>query len=112
MIPVINIGALPHYGTIQTKADTSNGSGGFTRTWADEATRVPMAIKPIDGEERVYGMQLQTKVTHEITMRYREGMTTDKRIVHKGVAYNIRFVNDVELRNKKLVIFAEQGVAN
>jgi SPP1 family predicted phage head-tail adaptor len=57
-------------------------------------------------------MQLQTRVTHQITMRYRDGMTTAKRIVCRGVAYNIRYVGDKDLRNKVFTLLAEQGVAS
>lgn len=112
MIPVVNIGKMNQYGTIQRPNDTEDDAGGKDRTWVDEATRVPMAIDPLSGDERVYGMQLQTRVTHQITMRYRDGMTTAKRIVCRGVAYNIRYIGDKDMRNRVFTLLAEQGVAS
>jgi SPP1 family predicted phage head-tail adaptor len=112
VIPVMNIGKLNQYGTIQRPSDVDDDAGGKVRTWVDDATRVPMGIEPLQGDERMYGMQLQTRVTHQITMRYREGMTTAKRIVCRGVAYNVRYVGDKDLRNTMFVLLAEQGVAS
>jgi SPP1 family predicted phage head-tail adaptor len=112
VIPVMNIGAMPHRGTIQSPDDDEDGIGGVTRVWVDEAANVCMGIKPLSGDERLYGMQLQTRITHEITMRYRAGLTTEMRILHKGIPYNIRYIGDQDMRSKKFVLLAEQGVAS
>lgn len=109
MIPRIVVGGLSQRGVIQTHTSTPDGAGGSVKSWSNTAT-VWMRIQPLAGQEQLAGMQIQDKVSHKITMRYR-ALTTAQRILHKGIAYNIRAILDEEGRERKLTVMCEQGVA-
>lgn len=109
MIPSFSIGKLTQRGTIQTETEVTDDYGGRTRSWSDSAT-VWMRIQPFSGDERIFGMQINGRVTHKITMRY-TGLTQKDRISHKGKIYNIRAILNEESRDRKLVVMVEEGVA-
>jgi SPP1 family predicted phage head-tail adaptor len=109
MIPSFSIGKLTQRGSIQTETEVVDDYGGRVRTWADSAT-VWMRIQPVSGDERVFGMQINDRVTHKITMRY-TNITQKNRISHKGKIYNIRAILNEESRDRKLVLMVEEGVA-
>lgn len=97
-------------GKIQNYTVVPTAAGGRPKTWADIAT-VWMHVEAANGREELYGMQIQASMTHVIIMRYRAGVTTDMRILIKGEPYNIRSINDVNLRGRKLILGVERGVA-
>lgn len=109
MIPRFVIGSLSQRGVIQTYQLTPDGLGGNSRAWVNTAT-VWMRVEPVSGDERIYGMQIQGKTTHKITLRYR-ALSLDQRIVHKNNIYNIRSILNDDSRDRKLIVMCEQGVA-
>lgn len=110
MIPRLIIGSMNVRGTLQNYTIAKTGAGGRPKTWADMAI-VWMHVEAANGREELYGMQIQASMTHVIIMRYRTGVTTDMRILIKGDPYNIRSINDVNLRGRKLILGVERGVA-
>lgn len=78
----MKIGKLRHRVTIQKLISTPDGGGGSTKTWIDDAT-VWAAIEPLRGGERYVAQQVQSELTHKITMRYREGIKPQMRIKYK-----------------------------
>lgn len=65
--------------TLQSISQVSDGQGGFTDTWVDTLT-VWAAVEPLKAWEKMQAMQLQTPLTHKITMRYNSVATTAKRL--------------------------------
>lgn len=98
--------------TIEQPATTADGQGGQSISWQTLAT-VWAEVLPqrSGGDERVMGEQLQAKVTHRVTIRYRDDVLPKHRISHAGKHYNIRSIRNVQSANVLLEIEAEEGVA-
>ena len=79
--------------TLQSVAQTTDNQGGYTDVWSDGDT-VWAFIEPIKGYEKFQNAQMETPVTHKITIRYNSTATTAKR-----VKYGSRFFNIVEMIN-------------
>ena len=63
-------GSLRHRITIQTKTVTRNSYGEESVTWSDNIN-CWASIEPIRGNEYFSAQQIQSGVTHRITIRYR-----------------------------------------
>lgn len=116
MIPRLVIGTLNQRGMLQRPVPGSTPAGGRPRTWQDVPSgsddgKYWMSVTSVNGREEVFGMKIQATMTHVIVMRYLGGVDTTMRIVIKSVVYNIRAVNDMELRGRKLILGVERGVA-
>lgn len=90
------IGDLKHRITLQQLVLTPDGGGGFTEAWQDLAATpvVYASVMPVSGGEQLRYHQLETAVTHRITIRYRADVTSAMRILHDGAAYNLFSVTD------------------
>lgn len=103
-------GMLRHRVELQSQQKSGNGSGGFTRTWTTYAT-VRAAFKAKSGFERMQADRLDAQTKNEAVIRYRDDLTESDRVVFNGKAYNIRFINNVEFRNRWIVLDLDGGVA-
>lgn len=103
------VGALRHRVTLQRRATAPDGAGGGVLTWHDIA-RVWGRVKPLRGMERHASEQTQSPVSHEITVRYREDLTTAMRILWGGRTFNIRSALNKDERKRYLTIEAEENV--
>ncbi len=106
----VKAGRLRHRVTLQNAADTADGGGGFTTTWSDVAT-VWAAIEPLKSRERLFAQQLETPVTHRVTIRYRAGVTAKMRLKFGARVFNIRGVINAGERDRTLELLCEEGVA-
>jgi SPP1 family predicted phage head-tail adaptor len=97
--------ALKHRLALQALSRVSDGQGGHTESWATEAT-LWGAIEPVKGYERYQAQQVQTPVTHKITVRYRGGVTTKKRFLFGSRVFDIKEVLNENEDNRYLVIRA------
>lgn len=98
--------------TFQRKTRTGDGAGGFTEAWATIAGAPKRAqVKAMSGSERWQSQRTEAVSTHKIVVRYFAGLTEVDRVVIDGRAYNIRFIDNVEFRNRWMQITAEVGVA-
>ena len=107
----LEAGALRHRITLQSATDTPDGGGGFTTVWTDVAT-VWAAIEPLKGREQLHAAQLETPVTHRVTLRYRAGVTPKMRVKFGTRVFNIRAVIDAEERHRTLELMCEEGVGS
>lgn len=98
--------------TFQRKSRVANGTGGFTETWAALAGSATRAYpKALSGTERFASDRVEASTRWRIVTRYFAGLKEEDRIVMRGRAYNIRFINNVELRDRWLEIDVDGGVA-
>lgn len=109
MIPRFATGQLTQRVMIQAANPSPDRVGGRAKSWSTVAT-VWARVEQLKGEELQYAMQISTRITHKITMRYRE-LFPDQRLVHKSKIYNMRSILNDDSRDRKLLILAEQGVA-
>lgn len=99
-------GDLDQRVTIQAPADTDDGYGGtIPGGWADVAT-VWAQVRDKGGNEAMEHMRATGRLTYEITIRRRDGITTAHRLVWGGRALNIRKVPPPQ-RGEYMTITAE-----
>lgn len=101
---------LRHKLTLQQEIRTPDGAGGYTKSWED-VVDLWAEIIPVSGNEQLFGMQLQAKISHKILLRYRTGIDAGMRLVFENRAFNIRYSVNVAENNEILAVFADEGVA-
>ena len=101
---------LRHSIAIEAFTKTRQAGAGHTRAWTTFAT-ARACIEPLSGRERLHAMQLQDRVSHKITIRFRSGVTAKMRIKFGTRIFNIRAVINLEERSRWLEILAVEGVA-
>ena len=105
----MNIGALRHRVTIQSKSETEGRYGSPATEWVDGPT-VWAQISPQSGRETDAADQTLGETTYEITMRYRE-IDHSQRLMHRGTVYDIRDVRAPNARDM-LVLVCTTGTTN
>src|SRR5690554_3266620 len=91
-----HIGDFKQRVAIERYVTTSDGMGGTTQTWS-EVGKVWCNIKPLSGQKRLEFGKLDSTVTHEVLMRYREDITDQDRLKYKGKNYTLKFqINEDE----------------
>jgi head-tail adaptor len=91
---------------------TGNGSGGFDETWAAIDGSVTRAhVKALSGSERFQSDRVEATTRWRIVVRYFAGLTEVDRVIIRNRAHNIRFINNVEMRDRWLEIDLDGGVA-
>ena len=112
----VSIGSLRHQIEVQKRVRTSDGYGGHTNTWTTEAN-MWASVEPVSARESLFGMQLDHRVTHRVTLRYcglfeTAGFNTDYRIIHRDRTFNIIGKRDIEERLRYWVLDCEEGGAH
>jgi len=98
--------------TFQRKTRTANGRGGFTETWATLADAADRGVlKALSGSERLMADRVDATTRNRLVVRYFSGLREEDRVVIRDRTYNIRFVNNVEFRDRWLEIDLDGGVA-
>ena len=78
--PKIKISDLRHRITFQSEKKTADGYKGHTSTW-DNVAIVWAKVEPVSGREYYYSHQLKNAISHKITVRYRDDITEELRII-------------------------------
>lgn len=73
-------GRLNRNVTIQRRVETQNATGEVVWTWVDVCS-VWAEIAAVTGREFFGAQQIQSSVTHAITIRYRTGIVAKMRII-------------------------------
>jgi SPP1 family predicted phage head-tail adaptor len=97
--------------TIQELVRADDGYGGTVETWQNIAT-VWAAIEPLRGNERYTAQQVQTELSHKVTIRYRSEVKPQMRLVYKGRIFEIEAAIDVEERHRWLELLCSEVVQN
>ena len=105
----MNAGQLRHRVTIQQLTRVEDEGGGYAEVWADVAT-VWAAIKPMRGNERYEAQQVQSTLTHKVTIRYRAGIKPQMRLLYGNRVFNIEAVIDIEERHRWLELLCSEVV--
>ena len=107
-----NAGMLRTPCQFQRKTRTGDGSGGWSEAWtnlAGAATRC--SFKALSGGERFQAQRAEATTRNRIVCRYFADLTEADRVVIGGRRYDIKFIDNIELRNRWLVIDVDGGVA-
>ncbi len=79
-----------------------DGLGGFAGTWTETATLFA-GIEPVSADSAFGADQTLESVTHRITLRRRDGVTSGMRFTRKGRAFDILTVHDPDEGGRYLV---------
>jgi len=91
-----HIGNFKQRVSIERYTTTSDGMGGTTQTYS-EVGKVWANIIPLSGKKRLEFGKLDSTVTHEILMRYKEDISDQDRLKYKGKNYTLKFkINEDE----------------
>lgn len=107
-----NAGQMKTLCQFQRKTRTPDGGGGWSEPWANlagAATRC--SFKMLGGGERWQAMRAEATTRNRMVCRYFADLVEADRVVIGGRAYNITAIDNVELRNRWLVIDLDGGVA-
>ncbi|WP_072387561.1 phage head closure protein [Hyphomicrobium sp. CS1BSMeth3] len=105
-----SIGRLRHRLRLEAATRAPDGGGGAAETWATIA-HVWCEIRPTGGSESVDADGLSGRNAHEITMRYRSGVTPAMRLAIGSRRFEIVAVLDVDERRRWLkCLCVERGL--
>lgn len=109
----IEAGKLRHRVVIQAHGENQDPvTGEVVSGWADVA-RVWANVEPLSAREYIASSAGQSEVTARITIRYRAGITTTMRILHRDRIYNIVGVlADKDSGLEYLTLPCSEGVNN
>lgn len=96
-------GVLRHYIALQHYDETRDAAGGVTKTWTTYDS-VWAALRTLSGRERDIAQQERTTLTHEITIRYRDDLQPDDRIVYDSRYFDIKDVRNFDERDKMILM--------
>ncbi len=103
----VRIGDLRHRLSLEAAAREDDGCGGAVETWLEQA-QVWAAVRPMGGNEREAADQLAGRVTHEVWLRWREGVRPDMRFRFAARIFEIRAVIDADERRRFLKCLCEE----
>ena len=105
------IGHLRHRVAIANPTRTADGDGGYTDAWvAAEPSPVWARIDTATASniERLVGNTVSAPISHIVTMRWHEGVTTRSRLTYDGRYFNVRGVQNIQERDRWLVLACEE----
>jgi head-tail adaptor len=98
--------------TFQRKSRVRNGTGGFDETLATiPGAPTRASVKALSGGERWASDRVEATTRWRLVTRYFDGLTEEDIALVRGRKHNIRFINNVELRDRWLEIEVDGGVA-
>lgn len=99
--------------SIERASRTSDGAGGYTDdVWSQVSGSPERAyVKALSGSERFASDRVEATTRWRITLRYFAGLKESDTVVFRSRRYNVRFINNMELRDQWLAIDLDGGVA-
>ena len=95
--------------TLQQAVRTPDGGGGAAVTWSPVAD-LWASIEPMSADERFDSDRLQGRVTHQIWLRYRAGVTPAMRFLSGARVFDIRSAVDADEVHRYLRCLVEETV--
>lgn len=103
-VEILDPGELRRYVTVQQSTTEQDETGGFEQVWSD-VIKAWAKIDPRAGREVTAAAQLYPDVDTLITLRWRPEPREDMSVLDEyGTRYDIKYVSDVELRHRTLVL--------
>lgn len=102
---------------IQSNPRPDDGHGGQDNLEASWTTKLTTwaKMKKLSGREVFSNRQTETRGTHRFTMDFPLSvsvLSTDRVLVEGARAFNIHSVDNVDERNRTLVVIAEEGISD
>lgn len=98
--------------TVNRVTNESDGAGGYTSAWGALAGAPTRAyVKAKSGAERYASERVEANSKWTVVMRYFSGLRESDTITIRDRVHNIRFINNLELEDRWLVVDVDGGVA-
>ena len=111
--PLALAARLKHRVSIEQRVRSADAAGGSDVSWSPVLTAwAELRSRSRGGDENAAGGKLEANITHEMTMRYRSGITNDMRVAYQGRVFNIRRLVNVDEAGVILELLLEEGVAS
>jgi SPP1 family predicted phage head-tail adaptor len=108
----MNAGKLREPVTFQRRTLTSDGAGGQTEEWATISGAPTRAhVRPVSGSERYASDRTEAIVRLRLVTRYTNLLREGDRVTIREKVHNIRFLDNIEFKDKWLQIDVDGGVA-
>lgn len=101
------IGEMHHRLALEAALRTPDGAGGASETWSLVA-EIWGALRPIGGNEGMEADGLKGRATHEIWIRWREGLLPEMRFRLGTRAFDIKNIAESEGRRRYLRCLVEE----
>jgi SPP1 family predicted phage head-tail adaptor len=96
----------------QRRTLVSDGAGGQTETWAAiSGTPTRASVKPVGGSERYASDRTEAIVRLRLVTRYSALLREGDRVKIRDRYHNIRFLDNIEFKDKWLQIDVDGGAA-
>jgi SPP1 family predicted phage head-tail adaptor len=106
---MVRAGNLRRRLTLQSRAIDRDDRGGAIESWSTTAT-VWGSVIPSSGREAWQAEQSQAQVTHQVTIRYRAGVTPRMRLLDGSRVLHIASAVDVDSRKRELTLMCVEEV--
>jgi len=108
----MHAGMLREPVTFQRRTLTTDGAGGQTEEWAAISGAPDRAyVRPVSGSERYASDRTEATVRLRLVARYNTLLREGDRVKIRDRMHNIRFLDNVEFKDKWLQIDVDGGVA-
>lgn len=101
-------GTLNRQITLQQRVATVDTFGQRSLTWVDVAPTWA-EIAPLTGRELEAAQAIHSEVSHQVTIRYRPGVTAAMRAVYQGRFFQIQAVLDTDTRHEQMLLMCSEG---
>lgn len=105
----VRAGDLRRRITIEQRASTQDSSMQRVETWSTFAT-CWAEIRPLQGRELQTAQAVAAETTHELSLRYRAGVTPAMRVAYQGRIFDITAVMDPDTRHRRLTLLCSEGL--
>tara|TARA_R110000782_G_C14774715_1_gene409407 strand:+ start:357 stop:686 length:330 start_codon:yes stop_codon:yes gene_type:complete len=105
-----SIGKMRYKVKVETATNTRDAGGGLSQAFGAVAF-IFANIKPKSANSTYRQGILQEKVTHEITIRYRQDIDTNSKITYGTRSFAVNGIINVDERDRFLTLLCEEGVA-
>lgn len=92
-----NLGRLRYDVVIEESEESVDDHGGMVESWSTADTvQADIAPATFSASERMNQDRFTTTITHTVTLRYYDGLSTSHRLTYNGRIFNIKEVIDVD----------------
>lgn len=105
-----NIGRMRHRVTLCQQTTASDGMGGQSNDWVELFTTWSH-VKTMRVSEAQLAGQIEDRVTHRVTIRHRDGITSAMTLKWENLSLNIIGVINPDGHKRELVLECREGVA-
>jgi SPP1 family predicted phage head-tail adaptor len=92
---------------LQSSTDVMDGQGGVSQNWTTVATLFAH-MEPVSAKREVRGRAREANITHKVTIRHREDIKNDMRLLRNGRTLMIHSVHDLDETSRYLICRCEE----